>query len=127
MPGPFSFRDHWCVAYDEDLANRIRELMASEPGVTEKRMFGGLGFLINGNLAASASSQGGMLLRVDPAETDALVADPHAERAVMRGRAMDGWLRVAVKDLSDDEIDGWIARGVAYARSLPAKRTLPAK
>ena len=109
------------MAYDEDLAHRIRAVLAGQAGVTEKRMFGGLGFLVNGNLAASASSRGGMLLRVDPAETDALVAGPHAERAVMRGRSMDGWLRVAVSDLPDDEVDGWIARGAAYARSLPPK------
>ena len=109
------------MAYDEELAHRIRAVLADQAGVTEKRMFGGLGFLINGNLVASASSRGGMLLRVDPAETEALVADPHAERAVMRGRPMDGWLRVAVSDLSDDAIDGWIARGVAFACSLPPK------
>jgi hypothetical protein len=109
------------VAYDEELANRIREVVALEAGVTEKRMFGGLAFLINGNMAASASGRGGILLRVDPAETDALVTDPHAERAVMGGRPMDGWLRVDVDALPDDEVDGWIARGVAYARSLPAK------
>jgi hypothetical protein len=109
------------VAYDEDLANRIREVVAGEAGVTEKRMFGGLAFLVNGNMAASASGRGGMLLRVDPAETDALIAGPHAERAVMGGRPMDGWLRVDVAALPDDEVDGWIARGVAYARTLPAK------
>ncbi len=109
------------MTYDEELAHRIRAAVAGEQGVSEKRMFGGLGFLINGNLAASASGHGGLLLRVDPAETDALVADPHAERAVMRGRPMDGWLRVAVAGLPDDELDGWIARGVAYARSLPPK------
>ena len=109
------------MAYDEELAHRIRAVLAGDPGVSEKRMFGGLGFLINGNLAATASSRGGMLLRVDPAETDALVAGPHAERAVMRGRVMDGWLRVAVSDLPDDQVDAWIARGAAYARSLPPK------
>ena len=109
------------MTYDEDLAHRIRAVLAGQAGVTEKRMFGGLGFLVNGNLAASASSRGGMLLRVDPAETDALVAGPHAERAVMRGRPMDGWLRVAVSELPDDEVDSWIARGAAYARSLPPK------
>jgi TfoX/Sxy family transcriptional regulator of competence genes len=109
------------MAYDEELAHRIRAVLAGESGVSEKRMFGGLGFLINGNLAASASSHGGMLLRVDPAQTDALIAGQHAERAVMRGRPMDGWLRVAVADLSDDEIDSWIVRGAAYARSLPPK------
>ena len=109
------------MAYDDELAQRIRAVLADIPGVTEKRMFGGLGFLVNGNLAASASGQGGMLLRVDPAETDALVARPHAERAVMRGRPMDGWLRIAVAELSEQEVHGWIARGVAYARSLPPK------
>jgi TfoX/Sxy family transcriptional regulator of competence genes len=109
------------VAYDEDIANRIREVVAGEAGVTEKRMFGGLAFLINGNMSVSASGRGGILLRVDPAETDALVADPHAERAVMGGRSMDGWLRVDLATLSDDEVATWIARGVTYARSLPAK------
>jgi TfoX/Sxy family transcriptional regulator of competence genes len=109
------------VAYDEDLANRIREVIAGETAVTEKRMFGGLAFLVNGNLAVSASGRGGILLRVDPVETDALVAEAHAERAVMGGRTMDGWLRVDVDALPDDEVDGWIARGIGYARSLPAK------
>jgi TfoX/Sxy family transcriptional regulator of competence genes len=109
------------VAYDEDIANRIREVVAGEAGVTEKRMFGGLAFLINGNMSVSASGRGGILLRVDPAETKALIADPHAERAVMGGRTMDGWLRVDVDALPDDEVETWIARGVAYARSLPAK------
>lgn len=109
------------VAYDEDLANRIREVVTREPGATEKRMFGGLAFLVNGNLAVSASGRGGILLRVDPVETDALVADPHAERAVMGGREMNGWLRVDADALPDDEVQRWIARGVAYARSLPAK------
>ena len=109
------------MAYDEDLAAQIRAAVASERGVTEKRMFGGLAFLVNGHLAASASGQGDMLLRVDPAETDALIAEPHAERAVMRGRAMDGWLRVDAAAATDADLERWIARGVAYARSLPPK------
>jgi TfoX/Sxy family transcriptional regulator of competence genes len=109
------------MAYDEDLAAQIRVAVAAEPGVTEKRMFGGLAFLINGHMAAGASGQGDMLLRVDPAETDALVAEPHAERAVMRGREMDGWLRIDAAALGDAELDRWIARGVACARSLPPK------
>ena len=109
------------MAYDEDIANRIREIVAPEAGVTEKRMFGGLAFLINGNMSVSASGRGGILLRVNPVETDALIARPHAERAVMGGRRMDGWLRVDVDALPDDEVVEWIARGVAYARSLPAK------
>jgi TfoX/Sxy family transcriptional regulator of competence genes len=109
------------VAYEEHIANRIREVVAGEAGVTEKRMFGGLAFLINGNMSVSASGRGGILLRVDPAETDALIAAPHAERAVMGGRTMDGWLRVDVDALPDDQMETWIGRGVAYARSLPAK------
>jgi TfoX/Sxy family transcriptional regulator of competence genes len=111
------------MAYDEELANRLRELVQGERGVTEKRMFGGLAFLINGNMAVSASSQGGLLLRVDPAETDALVEDPDARRFVMRGREMDGWLRIDAAGLSTDrQLQQWVARGVTYARSLPPKR-----
>jgi TfoX/Sxy family transcriptional regulator of competence genes len=110
------------VAYDEDLAERIRERVAGEDGLTEKRMFGGLAFLINGNMAVSASGQGGMLLRVDPAQTEELVRAPHARRFEMRGREMDGWLRVDVEALeTDDALRTWVDHGVAYARSLPAK------
>ena len=82
------------MAYDEDLANRIRELLAGEPDVTEKTMFGGLAFLVGGNMAVAASGQGGLMVRVDPEATDALVAKPHARPFEMRGRAMRGWLRV---------------------------------
>jgi TfoX/Sxy family transcriptional regulator of competence genes len=111
------------MAYDEELANRLRELVQAERGVTEKRMFGGLAFMIDGNMAVGASSQGGLLLRVDPAETEALVADPNARRFEMRGRAMDSWLRIDTDSLStDEELRQWVARGVAYARSLPPKR-----
>ena len=111
------------MAYDEELANRLRELVQGERGVTEKRMFGGLAFLINGNMAVSASSQGGLLLRVDPADTDALVEDPDARRFVMRGREMDGWLRIDSAGLSTDrQLQQWVAHGLAYARSLPPKR-----
>src|ERR1700719_4115843 len=85
-------RDNPGMAYDEDLANRVRELIANETGVTEKRMFGGLAFLIGGNMSVSVSGQGGLLLRCDPAETESLLAKPHAAPFVMRGRAMDGWL-----------------------------------
>jgi TfoX/Sxy family transcriptional regulator of competence genes len=110
------------VSYDEVLADRVRELVLDERGLSERRMFGGLAFMINGNLAVGASSQGGLLLRVDPAETDVLVTDPRAERFVMRGRAMNGWLLVDVDaDATDDELERWVRRGVAYARSLPAK------
>lgn len=111
------------MAYDAELADRIRELVHSEPGSTEKPMFGGLAFLLNGNLAVSASSKGGLLLRVDPAQTERLVAEPHAARFEMRGREMDGWLRIAPGGLeTDEQLRRWVSIGIAYARSLPAKR-----
>jgi hypothetical protein len=111
------------MAYDEDLANRIRELVGSEPGMTEQRMFGGLAFLIGGNMSVSASGQGGLLLRVDPAQTDALLSKPHAQPFEMRGREMQGWLRVEPEGVKTKrQLEAWVARGVAYARSLPSKR-----
>jgi hypothetical protein len=110
------------VAYDEELADRIRERVASEDGLTEKRMFGGLAFLVNGNMAVSASGQGGLLLRVDPAQTDELVRAPNARRFEMRGREMDGWLRIDPAGLGTDaELARWVDIGVGYARSLPPK------
>ena len=110
------------MAYDEDLANRIRELMAGEAGVTEKAMFGGLAFLIGGNMAVSASGQGGLMVRVDPEATDTLVARPHARPFEMRGRAMQGWLRVDAEGVrTRRQLEPWVKRGAAYARSLPAK------
>ena len=111
------------MAYDENLANRIREALAAEDGVVEMRMFGGLAFLIGGNMAVSASGQGGLLLRCDPAATDDLVTRTHAARFQMRGREMDGWLRVdpdGVKTKRD--LDRWVQVGVDYARSLPPKK-----
>jgi TfoX/Sxy family transcriptional regulator of competence genes len=111
------------MAYDEDLAQRIRELVSREPGVEEKRMFGGLAFLIAGNMAVSASGQGGLLLRCDPEETEALSRKPNAAPFVMRGRAMDGWLRVAPEGVrTKAQLERWVSRGVRYARSLPPKR-----
>jgi TfoX/Sxy family transcriptional regulator of competence genes len=111
------------MAYDEDLANRIRELIAGEPDVTERRMFGGLAFLIRGNMSVAASGQGGLMVRVDPEETDELVAKPHAQPFVMRGREMQGWLRVDDEGVrTKRQLEPWVKRGVAYARSLPAKR-----
>jgi hypothetical protein len=111
------------VAYDKDLAERIRELVADEPGLTEQKMFGGLGFLIGGNLALAASGQGGIMVRVDPDQSDALVASTTACVAVMRGRPMAGWLRVAPEHLrTKRELAKWVQIGVRAARSLPAKR-----
>ena len=110
------------MAYDEDLANRIRELIASEPGLTEKKMFGGLAFLINGNMSVSASGQGGLLLRVDPEQSDGLLDRPHAEPFVMRGRAMQGWMRIAPEGVKTKrQLERWVVHGVDYARSLPPK------
>jgi TfoX/Sxy family transcriptional regulator of competence genes len=110
------------MAYDEDTANRIRELVHGESGVTEQRMFGGLAFLINGNMAVSASGQGGLLLRVDPDRTGALLAEPHAEPFEMRGREMAGWLRVDSDAItSDEEFVRWVEVGVSYARTLQPK------
>ena len=111
------------MAYDEDLAARVRELVAREDGLTEKKMFGGLAFLINGNMSVSASGQGGLLLRVEPEETGSLLREPHAQLFEMRGRSMQGWLRVAPEGVqTKPDLERWVSRGVAYARSLPAKR-----
>jgi TfoX/Sxy family transcriptional regulator of competence genes len=111
------------MVYDEELAGLVRELVEGEPGLSERRMFGGLAFLINGNLAVSASGRGGLLLRVDPAQTETLVRDPAAHRFEMRGRELNGWLQIDAGTLSDErELADWVARGVAYARSLPPKR-----
>ncbi|HKC29897.1 MAG TPA: TfoX/Sxy family protein [Jatrophihabitans sp.] len=111
------------MAYDEDLADRVRQCVGSQPGLTEKRMFGGLAFLINGNMAVSASGQGGLLLRVDPQQTASLVRAPDVGRFQMRGREMDGWLRVDASAVqTDDSLREWVAHGVEYARALPPKK-----
>jgi TfoX/Sxy family transcriptional regulator of competence genes len=110
------------MAYDEDLANRIRELLAGEEAITEKKMFGGLAFLKNGNMSVSASGQGGLLVRVDPADSDGLLRRPHAALMEMGGRTMGGWIRVAPAGLKTKrELAAWVERGLAYARSLPPK------
>ena len=110
------------MSYDEALAARIRERVASEPDVSEQRMFGGLAFLVGGNMAVAASGQGGLLLRCDPASEEELLADPQVSPMVMRGRAMTGWLRVDSAGLDQPgALERWIAHGVGYARSLPAK------
>jgi TfoX/Sxy family transcriptional regulator of competence genes len=111
------------MAYDEDLADRIRELIGGDPDVTEQTMFGGLAFLVGGNMSVAASGQGGLMVRIDPEDTDALLAKPHARPFEMRGRAMRGWLRVDAEGVrSKRELEQWVKRGVAYARSLPSKR-----
>ena len=111
------------MAYDEELANRIRGLTVEEAGLTEQKMFGGPAFLVGGNMAVGASGQGGILVRVDPAQSDTLVATTSARPMEMRGRQMQGWLRVGADDVgSASELAKWVELGVAYARSLPAKR-----
>jgi hypothetical protein len=110
------------MAYDAEFADRIRFLIGASAGVTEKKMFGGLAFLIGGNMAISASGQGGALVRVDPAESAAICETTAATVAVMRGREMPGWLRIAPEDLeADDQLSEWVSRAVRYARSLPPK------
>ena len=110
------------MAYDEKLAGRIRELVAVEPAPTEKKMFGGLSFLVGGNMAVAASGQGGLLVRVDPAESDSLVESTPARLMEMGGRTMTGWLRLDTEHVqTDEELSGWVERGVFYARSLPPK------
>jgi hypothetical protein len=114
------------MAYDEALAGRIRDLIGPDPELTEKKMFGGLAFLIRGHMAISASGQGGVLVHADPAASDELTAGGKATVAVMRGREMPGWLRVAEEHLAgDDDLARWVEIGLGYARSLPPKQ--PAK
>ena len=111
------------MAYDEDLAERIRELLVDETDITEQKMFGGLAFLARGNMAVAASGQGGLMVRVDPEEGDALVEKTNARPMEMRGRLMNGWLRVDTPDVrTKRELVKWVNRGLAFARSLPAKR-----
>lgn len=110
------------MAYDESLAERVRGLVADESGLTEQRMFGGLAFLLDGNMAVAASSEGGLLLRVDPDRQEEWLAEPHTDPFVMRGRTMAGWMRVLPEGVADDaDLTLWTARGVARARALPPK------
>ena len=106
------------MAYDEELAARIRDQVTGEPGLSEQKMFGGLAFLVNGNMAVAASSQGGLLLRVPPERTEELLAEPHTSSFAMGGREMKGWLRV---DPPEDELERWVDLGLSHARSLPPK------
>jgi len=110
------------MAYDDDLAARIRELLGSETGVVEKRMFGGLAFMVDGNMAIAASGQGGLLVRVRPDDTEALLEQEHVEPMVMRGREMRGWLRVGIDGAATErQLESWVERGTAYAKSLDPK------
>jgi len=110
------------MAYDEQLADRIRQLLRAEPGVQEKKMFGGLAFLVGGNMAIAASGQGGVLVRIEPDTSARILSTSKAEPAVMRGRPMTGWLRVASEHVATKhQLERWVRLGAASARSLPAK------
>lgn len=110
------------MAYDVDLANRIREILAAERGVDEKAMFGGLGFLINGNMAVAASGRGGLMVRIPREDSEALLKRAHVEPMVMAGRPRRGWLHIGTDGLKTKrQLQSWISRGVEYARTLPAK------
>ncbi len=110
------------MAYDEDLALRLRELLADEDAVTEKKMFGGLAFLLAGHMTVSASRNGGLLVRIDPADTDACLARPHASLMTMGGRSMNGWIIVAPEGLKTKrELTAWVKRAVSFATKLPPK------
>lgn len=110
------------MAVDEEMAERIRELIGGEPGLGEKRMFGGLAFLVGGHMAVAASGRGGLLVRVPPQDTERLQAEPHAGPMVMRGRELDGWLRLQPEAVaSRRQLERWVAQAVSYARSLPPK------
>jgi TfoX/Sxy family transcriptional regulator of competence genes len=110
------------MPYDEDLANRLRELLADEGPVTEKKMFGGLAFLLNGHMSVSASRNGGLLARIDPDDTEAALQRPHVARMEMGGRTMDGWITVAPEGLKTKrELAAWVERSVSYVKTLPPK------
>jgi TfoX/Sxy family transcriptional regulator of competence genes len=110
------------MAYDEDLAYRIRELLVDESDITEKKMFGGLAFLVGGNMAVAASGQGGVLVRVDPSKSEKVVATTTARPMEMRGREMLGWLRVDSEAIKTKrQLAKWVGLGTIYARTLPAK------
>jgi TfoX/Sxy family transcriptional regulator of competence genes len=110
------------MAYDEDLANRVREQLAGEDGVTEKAMFGGLAFLLHGNMAVSVSGQGGLMLRVGPEGNEKALSRPHTRQVEMRGRSMEGWIRVAPEGVKTKrELGAWVKRGIEFARTLPRK------
>ena len=114
------------MTHDDELADRVREALSDEDGLTERRMFGGLGFMLDGHMVAAASSTGGLLLRVDPAQSERLVDGRGVIRFEMRGREMDGWLDVGRDVVADDEeLARWLLHGVTYVRSLPPKPSRP--
>ena len=110
------------MAYDEDLADRLRELLSDEDAVTERRMFGGVAFLLKGNMSVSASRTGGLLARIDPADTDSALERPHVSPMELGGRRMEGWVVVAPEGLKTTrELASWVRRSVAFVKTLPPK------
>jgi TfoX/Sxy family transcriptional regulator of competence genes len=110
------------MPYDEDLANRLRELLADQDGITEKKMFGGLAFLLDGHMSVSASGRGGLLARIDPDETEAMLKKEHVALMEMGGRTMHGWLRVAPEGVKTKrQLDSWVKRSIGYVKTLPPK------
>jgi TfoX/Sxy family transcriptional regulator of competence genes len=110
------------MAYDEDLANRVREQLAAATGVTEKRMFGGLAFLVRGNMSVAVSGQGGLLVRVGPEGAAEALSRAHCQQAEMRGRAMVGWVRVGAEGVrTRPQVASWVRRGTSFAATLPPK------
>jgi len=110
------------MAYDEQLANRIRELLSGERGLSEMKMFGGIAFLTSGNMAVAVSGQGGIMVRVPPDATDDFLARAHVSPMVMSGRVTRGWLRVAPDGVkTKKQLQSWVTRGMDFAKSLPAK------
>jgi hypothetical protein len=111
------------VAYDEDLVNRIRELIAAEPDVSEQTVFGGLVFLVGGKTSVAAGGHGSLVVRVDPEETDVLLAKPHVRPFEMGGREVEGRLRIDAEGVrTNRQLEHWVRLAVAYARTLPSKR-----
>ncbi|MEV4542078.1 TfoX/Sxy family protein [Micromonospora echinaurantiaca] len=110
------------MAYDEDLANRVRSLLGREPGIGERRMFGGLALLLNGNMAVVIRGEGGLMVRVDPARSERLLAEPGAQPTRMRDRPLRGWITVEPSACATDgDLRRWVDRGITYTRGLPAK------
>ena len=110
------------MAYDEDLASRIRELIASEDGYTEQKKFGVIGFMIDGHMAVGVDGEGRLLIHCSIEETEALLAKPGARPFQMRGREMKGWLQVDAESVSTKRaLEPWVMQSVAFARALPPK------
>ena len=110
------------MAYDETLAQRIRDLLEGEPGVTSRKMFGGLGFMVDGHMAVAAASHGALMVRADPVDAERWTDGGSVNPMEMRGRPVAGWLLVAVDAVADDQaLQVWVDRGLAHVRTLPPK------